>query len=81
MTRNQQQEKYCKKHKHVETQQHATNNQWTTEEIKEEIKKYLEASNNKDTIIEKPLGCIKCSSRREVYSNTGIPQETKKRLK
>ena len=24
------------------------NNQWITEEIKEEIKKYLEANNNKD---------------------------------
>ena len=27
------------------------NNQWITEDIKEEIKKYLEASDNKDTTI------------------------------
>ena len=47
MTRNQQQEKNCKKHKHVETKQHAKH-QWITEEIKEEIKKYLEANDNKD---------------------------------
>ena len=29
------------------------NNQWITEEIKEEIKKYLEANNNKVTTIQK----------------------------
>ena len=28
------------------------NNQWITEEIKEEIKKYLEANDNKDTILQ-----------------------------
>ena len=37
MTGNQQQEKNCKKYKHVETKQHATKQQWITEEIKEEI--------------------------------------------
>ena len=48
MTGNQQQEKNCKKHKLVETKQHAINDQWITEEIKKEIKKYLEANDNKD---------------------------------
>ena len=47
MTRNQQQEKNCKKHKHVETKQHAINNLWITEEIRG-IEKYLEANDNKD---------------------------------
>ena len=28
------------------------NNQWITEEIKEEIKKYLEANDNKDTTLQ-----------------------------
>ena len=28
------------------------NNQWITEEIKEEIKNYLEANNNKDTTLQ-----------------------------
>ena len=28
------------------------NNQWITEEIKEEVKKYLEANDNKDTMIQ-----------------------------
>lgn len=26
----------------------------------------------------KPLGCSRSSSRRDVYSNTGLPQETRK---
>ena len=29
------------------------NNQWITEEIKEEIKKYLEANDNTDSILQK----------------------------
>ena len=48
------------------------NNQWITEEIKEEIKKYLEANDNKD------MGCSKSRSKRKVYSNTSPPQETRK---
>ena len=36
--------KKCKKHKHMEAKQYATNNQWITEEIKEKIKKYLETN-------------------------------------
>ena len=48
------------------------NNQWITEEIKEEIKKYLEANDNKD------MGCSKSHSKRKVYSNTSPPQETRK---
>ena len=43
--------KTAKKHKHLETQQHTTN-QGITEEIKEEIKRYLEVSDNKDTTIQ-----------------------------
>ena len=33
------QKKNCKKHKHMEAKQYATQHQWITEEIKEEIKK------------------------------------------
>ena len=61
------------------------NNQEITEEIKEEIKKYLETNDNENTTIKtygmkkkKPLGCSKSSSKREVYSYTSLPQETKK---
>ena len=53
------------------------NNQQVTEEIKREIKKN---SGNKwqwkhDN--SKPMGCSKSSSKREVYSNTILPQETR----
>ena len=33
----------------METKQHATKNQWVNEEIKKEIKKYLETNDNEDT--------------------------------
>ena len=43
--------KNCKKHKHTEVKQYAAN-QWITEEIKEELKKYLETNENKNIIIQ-----------------------------
>ena len=53
------------------------NNQWITEEIKEEIKKYLEANDNKDMTLQ-TYGMQQSHSERKVYSNTGLPQETRK---
>ena len=52
MTGHQQQEKNGKKHKHVESKQHATKPPMDHWEIKEEIKKYSEANDNKVTIIQ-----------------------------
>ena len=49
------------------------NNQWITEEIKEEIKKYLETNENISTMIQRPMGRSKSSTSREVYSNTYNP--------
>ena len=55
------------------------NNQWITEEIREEIKNYLETNYNKKmTILSKHMGYSKRNSRREVYSNTILLQETRK---
>ena len=54
------------------------NNQQVTEEIKREIKK---TSRNKwkwKHNSSKPMGCSKSSPKREVYSNTILPQETRK---
>ena len=48
------------------------NNQQITEKIKKEIKKFLETNDNS-----KPMGCSKSSSKREVYTNTILPQETR----
>ena len=42
--------KNCKKYKHMEAKQYTTKNQEITEEIKEEIKKYLETNDNENTM-------------------------------
>ena len=52
------------------------NNQQVTEEIKKEIKKFLETNGWKHNN-SKPIGCSKSSSKREVDSNTILPQETR----
>ena len=49
------------------------NNQWLAEEIKEEIKKSLGTMKMK-------VQYSKSSSKREVYNDTGLPQETKNSL-
>ena len=45
----------------METNQHATKNQWVNEEIKKGIRKYFEA--NKNTNFPKSIGFSKSSSR------------------
>ena len=52
-------------------------NQQVTEEIKREIKKFLETNDSENNNL-KPMGCSKSSPKREVYSNTSLPQETRK---
>ena len=42
--------KNCKKHKHMEIKQYFLNHQQVTEEIKNEIKKFLETNDNENTI-------------------------------
>ena len=56
------------------------NNQQVTEEIKRDIKKFLETNDNENTTTQKPMGYSKSSPKREVYSNTILPQETRKTL-
>ena len=51
------------------------NNQQATEEIKREIKRFLETNDNDNS---KPMECSKNSSNREVYSNIILPQEQEK---
>ena len=63
----------------MEAKQYAINSQEITEEIKEEIKKYLETNDNENTTTPNPMGCSKsCSKRRAVHSNTILPQKTRK---
>ena len=47
--------KNCKKYKHMEAKQYVNTNQEITEEIKEEIKKYLETNDNENVMTKKPL--------------------------
>ena len=54
------------------------NNQQIPEAIKREIKYNLETNDNANTTTQKPMGYSKSSSKREVYSNTILPQEPKK---
>ena len=53
-------------------------NQWVNKEIKKEIRKYLETNENKNTTFPKSMGCSKSSSKREVYSDASLSQETRK---
>ena len=48
------------------------------EEIKVEIEKYLETNDKENTTPQKPMGCSKSSSNREVYRHTRLPQELRK---
>ena len=66
-----------KKHKNLEAEQYATNNQEITEEIKEEIKETNDKLQHKHDGL-KPMGCSSNSSKGRVYSNTILPQENKK---
>ena len=53
------------------------NNKWITEEIKEDIEKYLKKCGKKKDNDLKSMGYRKSSSRGQVYSNTCLSQETK----
>ena len=53
------------------------NNQQITEEIKKEIKICIETNENENN--QKPVGYYKSHAKGKVHSNTGIPQETRKK--
>ena len=54
------------------------NNQEITEESKEEIKKYLDTKDNGNTMTQNLWDVTKAVLKREVYSKTILPQETRK---
>ena len=54
------------------------NNQQVTDESKKEIKKFLETNDNENTITQSLWDTEKSSSKKEVYSNTILSQETRK---
>ena len=53
------------------------NNWHITEEIKEEIKKIPRNKWKWKSNDPKPMGCSRSSSKRDFYSNTSLPQETR----
>ena len=50
------------------------NNQWKNDKIKTEIKQYMETNDNNNSTLQN-LGCREGHAKREVYCNTGLPQE------
>jgi len=49
------------------------------QEIKEEIQKYMEIYENENTTVQ-IFGMQQNYSKKEVYSNTGLPQEEKSQI-
>ena len=56
---------------------HATENQWINKEITKGKSENTLRQMKMETL-QKSMGFSKSSSKREVYSHTGIPQETRK---
>ena len=52
-------------------------NQSIDEELKKEIRKYLEINENKNETFQRSMGHGKSSSTREFYSDISPPQETR----
>ena len=49
------------------------------QQITKEIKICIETNENENTTTQKPVGHYKSSAKRKVHSNTGIPQEIRKK--
>ena len=54
------------------------NDKWVNNEIKEEIKNYLETNKNEHPAYQKPMEHSKRIPEREVHSITGLPNEDRK---
>ena len=70
--------KNCKKYKHMEIKQHILNNQQVTEEIKREIKKFLETNDNESTTTQNLWDAANAILRRKFIA---IPSYLKKEEK
>ena len=55
------------------------NNKWVNNEIKKEIKRYIETNKNENN--PKPVGHWESNPKRKIHSITGLSQKNKKKLK
>ena len=62
----------------METKQHATKNQWVNEEIKKEIKKYLETNDNIDTSTQNLWHATKAVLREKFIAIQGFLKKEEK---
>ena len=62
----------------MEAKQYATENQWITEKKERGNQKIPRNKWKWKHDDPKPMGCSKSNSKREVYSNTSLPQELRK---
>ena len=63
----------------MEAEHTLLNNQQIREEIKQEIKICIETNENENTNTQNLWDTVKSSAKGKVHSNTGIPQETRKK--
>lgn len=54
------------------------NNYWVKEEVKEEIKRYIDINKNENMTSPKSFRYSKRGAKRKVHSNIGLSQETRK---
>ena len=71
--------KKCKKHKHMQIKQDISKYLKSTEEIKREIKKFLETNVN-ENITQNPQDAAKAVLIEKFIANTILPQEITKTL-
>ena len=79
-TTTEEKKKNCENHKHMEIKQYSSEwprSQWRNQRGNKKISRNKWQWKHDNS---KPMGCSKSSSEREVYSNTSLPQETRKTL-
>ena len=74
-TLNQLQEKNLKRHQTLGLKNILLKNEWANQEVKEEIKKYMETNENDNTTAQKPLGRSKGGLKREYTAIKAFPKK------